>query len=41
VAGTVKPQARTLAADRGIACVEVDFDVLAERRQPELTLFGP
>jgi hypothetical protein len=41
VAGTVKPQARTLATDRGIACVEVDFDVLAERRQPELTLFGP
>ncbi len=40
VAGTVKPQARTLAEDRGIAWVEVDFDVLAERREPELTLFG-
>lgn len=39
VAGTVKPQARTLAADRGIQWVEVDFDVLAERRRPELTLF--
>ena len=39
VAGTVKPQARTLARDRGIACVEVDFDVLAQRRTPELTLF--
>jgi hypothetical protein len=39
VAGTVKPQARTLARDRGIAWVEVDFDVLARRRAPELTLF--
>jgi RecB family endonuclease NucS len=39
VAGTVKPQARTLAEDRGIACVEVDFDVLAARRLPDLTLF--
>ncbi len=39
VAGTVKPQARTLARDRGIAWVEVDFDVLAQRRTPELTLF--
>ena len=39
VAGTVKPQARTLAQDRGITWVEVDFDVLAERREPELTLF--
>jgi RecB family endonuclease NucS len=39
VAGTVKPQARTLASDRGISWVEVDFDVLAARRRPELTLF--
>ena len=39
VAGTVKPQARTLAQDRGITWVEVDFDVLAARRAPELTLF--
>ncbi|HVL80388.1 MAG TPA: endonuclease NucS [Actinomycetota bacterium] len=39
VAQTIKPQARTLAAARGIACVEVDFDELAGRVVPDLTLF--
>ena len=35
----VKPQAAALAADRGIACVEVDLAVLRGEREPELTLF--
>jgi RecB family endonuclease NucS len=39
-AGVVKPQARTLAESRGIACVEVDVAVLRGEREPELTLFG-
>jgi hypothetical protein len=39
VAQTIKPQARTLATDRGIGCVEVDFEVLAGRAVPDLTLF--
>ena len=34
-----KPQAVTLAESRGIACVEVDLDVLRGEREPELTLF--
>jgi endonuclease len=38
-AGTIKPQARTLAESRGIACVEVDAAVLRGEREPELTLF--
>lgn len=38
-AQSVKPQARTLAEHRGLRWVEVDVDVLAGRRQPELTLF--
>jgi endonuclease len=36
----VKPQARVLAESRGIACVEVDLEVLSGRREPDLTLFG-
>jgi RecB family endonuclease NucS len=35
----VKPQAATLAASRGIGCVEVDLAVLRGEREPELTLF--
>ena len=34
-----KPQARVLAEARGIACVEVDLDVLRDGREPELRLF--
>jgi RecB family endonuclease NucS len=40
VAQSIKPQARTLAAARGIACVEVDLSVLRGEREPELTLFA-
>jgi RecB family endonuclease NucS len=36
----VQPQAATLAAARGIACVEVDLELLRGEREPELTLFG-
>jgi endonuclease len=39
-AGTVKPQARSLAESRGIACVEVDLAVLRGERAPDLTLFA-
>jgi hypothetical protein len=35
----VQPQAAALAAARGIACVEVDLDLLRGEREPELTLF--
>jgi endonuclease len=35
----LKPQALTLAAARGIECVEVDLAVLRGEREPELTLF--
>jgi RecB family endonuclease NucS len=38
-AQTIKPQARVLAADRGIACVEVDYDALRGIERAELTLF--
>jgi RecB family endonuclease NucS len=38
-AQVIKPQARTLAESRGIACVEVDLAVLRGLREPELTLF--
>jgi RecB family endonuclease NucS len=34
------PQARVLAGARGIACVEVDLDVLRGAREPELRLFA-
>ncbi len=35
-----KPQARVLAAARGIRCVEVDLAVLRGEREPDLTLFA-
>jgi endonuclease len=38
--GDLKPQAVALATARGIACVEVDLDVLRGLREPELTLFS-
>ncbi|HEV2062340.1 MAG TPA: endonuclease NucS [Solirubrobacteraceae bacterium] len=39
-AQVLKPQARVLAAARGIACVEVDLAVLRGERAPDLTLFA-
>jgi RecB family endonuclease NucS len=36
----IKPQARTLAEARGIACVEVDLAVVRGECEPELVLFG-
>ncbi|MBV8599515.1 MAG: endonuclease NucS [Actinobacteria bacterium] len=36
----IKPQAATLAASRGIRCVEVDLALLRGDREPELTLFA-
>lgn len=39
-AQTIKPQARVLAAARGIDCVEVDPAVLRGEREPDLTLFA-
>ncbi len=39
-AQTIKPQARALAAARGIECVEVDLAVLRGEREPPLTLFA-
>jgi RecB family endonuclease NucS len=39
VAQSIKPQARTLAESRGIACVEVDYDALRGKKPDALTLF--
>lgn len=39
-AETIRPQARVLAAARGIDCVEVDAGVLRGEREPELRLFA-
>ena len=39
-AQAIKPQARVLAESRGIACVELDIDVLRGAREPDLTLFA-
>ena len=39
-AQAIKPQARTLAEARGIACVEVDLEVLRGEREADLTLFA-
>ena len=36
----IKPQAKVLAESRGIACVEVDLDVLRVEREPDLVLFA-
>jgi len=35
----IKPQARTLALDRGIACVEVDYDALRGSDSDVMRLF--
>ena len=35
----IKPQARTLAVDRGIRCVVVDYDALRGRESDDLRLF--
>ena len=35
----IKPQARTLAEDRGIRCVVVDYDALRGTESNELRLF--
>ena len=35
----IKPQARTLAVDRGIRCVVVDYDALRGAEDPSLKLF--
>jgi endonuclease len=39
VAQSIKPQAKVLAADRGICCVEVDYDELRGIESTELRLF--
>ncbi len=39
VAQEIKPQARTLAVDRAIGCVEVDYDVLRGLESATLRLF--
>ncbi len=39
VAQSIKPQAKVLAADRGIGCVEVDYDELRGIESTELRLF--
>ena len=39
-AQAIKPQARTLAEARGVACVEVDLEILRGEREPDLTLFA-
>ena len=35
----IKPQARTLAEDRGIECVVLDYDALRGLDDPSLRLF--
>ena len=39
VAQSIKPQAKTLAAERGILCVEVDYDVLRGVERAQTSLF--
>jgi len=39
VAQVIKPQARTLAAERGITCVEVDYDALRGIARAQASLF--
>ena len=39
VAEQIKPQAKVLAADRGITCIEVDYDELRGIESNELRLF--
>jgi RecB family endonuclease NucS len=40
VAESIKPQARTLARDRGIDALELRLDEVRGEREPELRLFG-
>ena len=35
----IKPQAKTLANDRGIACVSIDYEALKGLDDPSLRLF--
>jgi RecB family endonuclease NucS len=35
----IKPQARVLAADRGILCITVDYDILRGMDDPSVRLF--
>jgi RecB family endonuclease NucS len=35
----IRPQAKVLAAARGIQCVEVDYDALRGAKEADLTLF--
>lgn len=35
----IKPQARVLAADRGILCITVDYDILRDMDDPSVRLF--
>ena len=39
VAQVIKPQAKTLAAERGITCVEVDYDALRGIERAQTSLF--
>jgi endonuclease len=39
VAQQIKPQAKVFAASRGIACVEIDLDILRDGVDPALKLF--
>ena len=39
VAQVIKPQAKALAAERGILCVEVDYDALRGVERPQTSLF--
>jgi RecB family endonuclease NucS len=39
VAQVIKPQAKALAAARGIACVEIDYEELRGNAEPKLRLF--
>lgn len=39
VAQSIKPQAKVLAVERGITCVEVDYDALRGIERPQTTLF--
>ena len=39
VAQLIKPQARVLAADRGLHCVEVDYDELRGFERDQFRLF--
>ena len=38
-AQVIRPQAKALAAERGIACVEVDYDALRGIERAQTSLF--